>query len=48
MIAAIILCVIIVAYIYYDPYVDITKNKIFLWYNKGDNRECIVLWSKET
>lgn len=39
---------IIAAYIYYDPYVDITENNVLLWYNKSGNREYIILWSRKT
>lgn len=48
MICFIIVYVIVVAYIYYDLHVDITNNNVLLWYNKGDNREYIILWSRKT
>lgn len=46
MIAFIIVC--FAAYIYYDPYVDITEDNVLLWYNKSGNREYIILWSRKT
>lgn len=47
MIAFIIVCITF-AYIYYDPYVDITEDNVLLWYNKSGNREYIILWSRKT
>ena len=43
MVAFIIVCIMFAAYIYYDPYVDITENNVLLWYNKSGNREYIIL-----
>lgn len=48
MIVFIIIYIIVVAYIYYDPYIDITEDSILLWYSKSDNREYVVLWSRKT
>lgn len=49
MIASIIVYIMVAAYIYYDPYVDITEdNVLLLWYNKSGNREYIILWSRKT
>lgn len=48
MIAFIIICLLFVAYIYYDPYVDIAEDNVLLWYNKSGNRENIILWSRKT
>lgn len=36
------------AYIYYDPYVDITEDNVLLWYNDKGYREYIILWSRNT
>lgn len=47
MIAFIIVCIMFAAYIYYDPYVDITEDNVLLWYNKSGNREYIILWSRK-
>lgn len=46
MIFFIIIIILIGLLIYYDPYIDITENKILFWYNKKDNREYIILWEK--
>lgn len=32
------------AYIYYDPYVDITEDNVLLWYNKSGN---ILFYGRE-
>lgn len=48
MIAFIIICLLFVVYIYYDPYVDIEEGSVLLWYNKNSNREYIILWSRKT
>lgn len=48
MIASIIVYIMVAAYIYYDPYVDITEDNVLLWYNKSGNREYIILWSRKT
>lgn len=47
MIAFIIICLLFIAYIYYDPYVDIAEDSVLLWYNKKSNREYIILWSRK-
>lgn len=48
MIASIIVYIMVAAYIYYDPYVDITEDNVLLWYHKSGNREYIILWSRKT
>lgn len=48
MLAIILAIVLIIAFIYYDPYVDITEDNVLLWYNKSGNREYIILWSRKT
>lgn len=48
MIAFIIICLIFIAYIYYDPYVDVTEDSVLLWYNTKIDREYIILWSRKT
>lgn len=44
MIGIIVIGVIIGAWLYYDPYIDITEDSILMWYNKKGAREYIVLW----
>lgn len=48
MLAIILAIVLIIAFIYYDPYVDITEDNILLWYNGKGYREYIILWSRNT
>ena len=48
MIAFIMICLIFIAYIYYDPYVDITEDSVLLWYNTKTDRKYIILWSRKT
>lgn len=48
MIAFIIICLLFIAYIYYDPYVDTAEDSVLLWYNKKSNRKYIILWSRKT
>ena len=35
------------AYIYYDPYVDITENNVLLWYKKKAAIENILFYGRE-
>ena len=48
MLAIILAIVLIIAFIYYDPYVDITEDNVLLWYNGKGYREYIILWSRNT
>lgn len=48
MLAIILAIVLIIAFIYYDPYVDIIEDNVLLWYNGKGYREYIILWSRNT
>lgn len=45
--ALIVLVAIVSAYIYFDPYVDIDDDSIFIWYNWKGHRSYYVLWSRD-
>ena len=41
MLAIILAIVLIIAFIYYDPYVDITEDNVLLWYNGKGYRDTL-------
>lgn len=48
MIAFIIILLILIAWAFWDPYIDFTEYHILLWYNSIDgNRKYIILWSRK-
>lgn len=47
MIFLVLLYVLVMAYIYFDPYLDITDERTILWYTINTDRKYSVLWSKK-
>ena len=43
----IFIVIVFALFIYYDPNIDITRDKIILWYNKKGCRKYTILWSKK-
>lgn len=43
----ILLGIILLSLIYFNPYIDRTKDKVILWYNWNGYRNYKILWSKE-
>ena len=42
----IIIGIILILYVYYKPYIDITDTSIILWYNKNKERVYKILWER--
>lgn len=39
-----IVLIILLLILYFDPKIDKADNKILLWYNSNNTREYIILW----
>lgn len=39
--------IIILLYLYFDPSIDNSNDLILLWYNSNDTRKYIILWKKD-
>lgn len=43
----IFIAIILALFIYFDPNIDIARDKIILWYNKKGSRKYTILWYKK-
>ncbi len=48
MVAFIIILLILIAWFFFDPFIDFTEDSILLWYSNIDgSRKYIVLWLRK-